>query len=88
MKTVVQRLKTAAERIRKLEMEKFMGRVKGELAVEEILLAEKMSEEIVAEFLEKPIGYLRSKSCHENLEEKVKNVDLLVNILETSCLRN
>ncbi|KAL9435841.1 hypothetical protein AB3S75_021998 [Citrus x aurantiifolia] len=81
---VIMRLKTAVERLRDVEIQKFLSRVSHNDS--SVMAAEEMSGHIVSEFLEKPIEYLTSDAgC--NLEQKLKDVDVLVSILENSCLR-
>lgn len=81
---VIMRLKTAVERLREVEIQKFLSRVSHNDS--SVMAAEEMSGQIVSEFLEKPIEYLTSDAgC--NLEQKLKDIDVLVSILENSCLR-
>ena len=81
---VMQRLKTVVEKIREMEIEKLKSKTKGQtMSSEESILLENMSREIVSHFLEKPIEYLMS-NCGI-LEDKLKDVNLLVGALEESC---
>ncbi|KAF5731512.1 hypothetical protein HS088_TW18G00190 [Tripterygium wilfordii] len=83
MQGTIQRLEEVVERIKELEMQKFMGRVRGtEFEKDGVVLAETMSQEIACKFLESPIKYLRS--CNGNQDEKLKDINVLVGILEKS----
>lgn len=82
--STIQKLKIVVERVREMEINKFMDRVKGKISQEDyILLVDRMSKEFVTEFLERPIRYVTS--CDGNLEEKIKDMNLLVDMLEESC---
>ncbi|KAG5567604.1 hypothetical protein RHGRI_002969 [Rhododendron griersonianum] len=52
---LMERLERVAEGMREMELEKLMGRVRGQISDEERVLVERMSREIVSEFMEKPI---------------------------------
>ncbi|OVA05524.1 Tetrapyrrole biosynthesis [Macleaya cordata] len=86
IRELMQRLEIVMERFRVLEMEKLMSKLNGGISDEEREKAEMLSREIVNKFLEKPMQYL---SCEEvNLEDKVKDLKLVVGIFESSCLGN
>lgn len=90
MASVIMRLRTVVERVRETEMEKYISKVGGTAPPfdNKGIMAEEMSMEIVNKFLRKPIQYLRRRSscCHgRTLEEKLKDVNLLIEILENSC---
>ncbi|KAA8550897.1 hypothetical protein F0562_002581 [Nyssa sinensis] len=81
---IMQRLERVAERMRELELEKLKSRIRGEISCEETILVENMSREIVSSFLAKPIQYL--KSSGGKLEDKLKDLKFLVDLLEQSSL--
>ncbi|ONH93656.1 hypothetical protein PRUPE_8G244500 [Prunus persica] len=84
--SIIQRLEAFGERVIELEKKKLMNKTKGsELSHEESILVEDLSREIVNKFLAKPIEYLRSGDG--DLQEKLKELEFLVDILEESCLR-
>lgn len=80
---LMERLERVAEGMREKELEKLMGRVRGQISDEERVLVERMSREIVGEFMEKPIRYLKSRRDVE-MEEKLKDLNFLAGILEES----
>lgn len=81
---VITRLKMVVERLREVEVQKFLGKVSHNDSTSSIIAAQEMSKEIVSKFLEKPIQYLNSDAgC--NLEQKLKDVDVLVSVLDNSC---
>ncbi|XP_022758183.1 uncharacterized protein LOC111305176 [Durio zibethinus] len=85
IESIICRLKAAVERVRELETQKLMGRFKGTtMSDEDRLLVENTSREIVDTFLKRPVQYL--KSVNGDFEEKLKDLNLLIRMLENSCL--
>ncbi|KAI8574561.1 hypothetical protein RHMOL_Rhmol01G0364200 [Rhododendron molle] len=81
---LMERLERVAEGMREMELEKLMGRVRGQISEEERVLVERMCREIVSEFMEKPIQYLRRRDVE--MAEKLKDLNFLAGILEESYL--
>ncbi|OMO77770.1 hypothetical protein CCACVL1_14837 [Corchorus capsularis] len=83
---IICRLRVVVERIREMEIEKLMGRFKGTntMSDEDRLLVENTSKEIVDKFLVRPIQYLQS--VNGDFEQKLKDLNLLIRMLEKSCL--
>lgn len=79
---LMERLERVAEGMREMELEKLMGRVRGQISDEERVLVERMSREIVSEFMEKPIQYLQRRDVE--MAEKLKDLNFLAGILEES----
>ncbi|XVF72463.1 hypothetical protein PTKIN_Ptkin12aG0123000 [Pterospermum kingtungense] len=76
------RLKAIVERVRELEIHKFKGNT---ISDEDRLLIENTSREIVDRFLLRPLQYL--KSSNGDMQEKLKDLNLLIRMLEkSSCL--
>lgn len=81
------RLKAVVERVREMEIQKLMGRFKGTMSDEDILLVENMSRETVDKFLTRPVQYLKSfNGDNIQIQEKLKDLNLLIRMLEKSCL--
>ncbi|OMP04991.1 hypothetical protein COLO4_09135 [Corchorus olitorius] len=83
---IICRLRVVVEKIREMEIEKVMGRFKGTntMSAEDRLLVENTSREIVDKFLVRPIQYLQS--VNGDFEQKLKDLNLLIRMLEKSCL--
>ncbi|KAF7153336.1 hypothetical protein RHSIM_Rhsim01G0275900 [Rhododendron simsii] len=79
---LMERLERVAEGMREMELEKLMGRVRGQISDEERVLVERMSREIVSEFMEKPIQYLKRRDVE--MAEKLNDLNFLAGILEES----
>lgn len=79
---LMERLERVAEGMREMELEKLMGRVRGQISDEERVLMERMSREIVSEFMEKPIQYLQRRDVE--MAEKLNDLNFLAGILEES----
>ncbi|XWS46788.1 hypothetical protein CRYUN_Cryun14cG0098200 [Craigia yunnanensis] len=84
VESIISRLKAVVERVRELEIKKLMGRFKGTMSNEDRLLVENTSREIVNKFLQRPVQYL--KSVNGDFQEKLKDLNLLILLLEKSCL--
>ncbi|KAJ7972829.1 Tetrapyrrole biosynthesis [Quillaja saponaria] len=84
--SIFRRLEMVVDRVIVLEINKFKRKIKCEMSQEEIILLDEMSREIVDKFLEQPIRFLRA--CDGNLEmkERIKELNLLVCMLEESTL--
>ncbi|GLU07511.1 hypothetical protein SLE2022_244670 [Rubroshorea leprosula] len=86
VENVIFRLEAVAKRVVEVETEKFLSKVKGTISCEEREMVEETSWEIMRQFLEKPIRYLRS--CSDGcVEEKLKVVEMIIDgMVEKSCL--
>ncbi|XVF21815.1 hypothetical protein REPUB_Repub12eG0122300 [Reevesia pubescens] len=85
VESIICRLKAAVEKVRELEIQKLMGRFKGTtMTDEDRLLVENTSREIVNKFLQRPVQYL--KSVNGDFKEKLKDLNLLIRMLEKSCI--
>lgn len=86
VENVIYRLEAVAKRVVEMEAEKFLSKVKGTISCEEREMVEETSWEIMRQFLEKPIRYLRS--CSDGcMEEKLKVVEMIIDgMVEKSCL--
>ncbi|GLT42585.1 hypothetical protein SLA2020_165760 [Shorea laevis] len=86
VENVIFRLEAVAKRVVEMETEKFLSKVKGTISYEEREMLEETSWEIMRQFFEKPIRYLRS--CSDGcMEEKLKVVEMIIDgMVEKSCL--
>ncbi|KAH1108128.1 hypothetical protein J1N35_011896 [Gossypium stocksii] len=79
---VIFKLRAVVEKLRDMEVEKINGRLKGTMSDEERLLVENTSREIADKFLKRPVEYL--KASHGDFETKLKDLNLLIRMLENS----
>ncbi|TYI68367.1 hypothetical protein E1A91_D08G084800v1 [Gossypium mustelinum] len=80
---VIFKLRAVVEKLGDMEVEKINGRFKGTMSDEERLLVENTSREIADKFLKRPVEYL--KASHGDFETKLKDLNLLIRMLENSC---